>query len=105
MELLTPSEKETAIREAVARGVAWLDQTTARDWRAEVRESPRFEIWSSCDCVLGTLFGDCWRFLGETDRDTGWAEEHGFTLPAAPSGSAWWDFLQALWDDEIGRER
>lgn len=54
------------VAERVAAGVAWLDQRQPDWW--ELINLPRLDMWHSCKCVLGQLYGDYYAVPIELDR-------------------------------------
>lgn len=105
------------VEERVARGVAWLDEHRS-GWE-KIIDLPKFDIVSTCNCVLGQVFAKNWsndRYENTYD----WAmeefnlwgvdEELGFDAQVAPEvpDSVWviafkQDYidLQAEWERVI----
>jgi hypothetical protein len=83
-------------KDRVAKGVVWLDANVP-DWRTNVYLLD-FNIRSSCDCVIGQLFGHFNYVLDNGVLSEENAVAFGFDAdPYAHIFEREWDALQAEW--------
>lgn len=81
----------------VKRGAAFLDEHLP-NWRRVV-DRERLDLGSSCDCLLGQMFGsfeDAVVVLDLDDKDAGWFGFYKY-------GRQTWDALTAGWRRELER--
>lgn len=109
-------EEKLELEEAVARGVAWLDENVP-NWQKQLRESiaedqndvamllkPYFGVLDMRNCfacVLGRLFGDYFTAISEHFADIG-SENYGFAVGLRDghiriNETACYEYLNVLW--------